>query len=172
MKKLDLQNLNELQISPNVMDKFRISIKSKALSDVFFDSEINQFVVTEVQQLESKKVFVDYICKDEDDEVISFESDEDDVEIMSRVKQSIVKYLDSLYSKKGYMGVLLDTVVLQSDGSYHIEPDTIVFVKEEYTNRDLARIVYEPNNTIHLVDSSNESVKITNKDFVDIGLVE
>ena len=171
MRKLDINNLEKIEISPEIINKFRISIISETLKDVYFGVGDTHLKSKESKRLQSRKVFVDYLSRNADIEVLSLETKDSDAIIIKEIKKAMVKYLNTHYFCKEYTGVIVNMIIMQSDGCYHTEPNRIIFIKDEIADKDIINIIYGNDSKIFAETFSRKTINITTEDFVDIGML-
>lgn len=83
----------------------------------------------------------------------------------------IVNYIDDFYKDLGYGAITITSIIMQIDGCYHTEPNTIVFVKNEFLDKDIDSIVYLPDNRVIAVSENNNEEFIFDKDsFISPGM--
>lgn len=171
MKRLNLEYLGELELNSMVIDRFLISVvtNTETITGVIFKTMPDKLVFNDSDCIDDiKKVIVYDTVSNK--EAFAFESEDCD-NIVLGLKQNIVKYLAKEYSKEGYSETLVDVIVFQADGCYHTETNSIICIKDEYTDKDINRIVYNPSNEVCALTTSGELVPICQEDFFDIGIL-
>lgn len=170
MKKLNLESLGDVQVNSMVMDRFSISAVTKTIFDVVLKSNPEELVYTDSDSVDNRKKVIAYDTV-ANKTAFTFDTELGDSDIILEIKQHIIKYLVEEHSKDGYFGVLADVVVFYADGRYHTEPNTIFSIKNEYVDKDINRIVYNPSHEVCALTTSGELIPICKEDFFDIGIL-
>ena len=169
MKKWSLENLESIELLQKFIERFSVSITSTTLSGAIFNSDSTELILMDTENLDCERKVMVYDTVTEET-AFTFESEGDDLDIITEIKKNIVIYLDEMYSKEGYIGGLVDTMVVQIDGCYNIEPNTIVFIKDKY--KDIVKLIHLPDNKINAETLSGEVINISKDDFIDVGILE
>lgn len=168
MKKLSLEILNDLQLSNGIIDRFLMSVVTKRIHDAIFNSDVTELIYSESEDLKDyHEVLVHDTYKDTP--AFNFETEKENVVV--EIKKKIVEYVSNEYSKEGYTSVVVDVVVLYADGAYHIEPNTIYCIKNEYLDKGIEKIVYDCDNKVYGLTSSKNKVFLSKEDIKDIGIL-
>lgn len=173
MKKLNEVNLRKVSLSYDIMSRFSISVFKSQTSLSKVDMNLNkpELAYTDTEDLSCNETFFVY-DKEINKRAFTLKSNKDSSDVIPKIKELIIRHLNDLYTKSGYIGILVDVMVIQADGCYHIEPNTIIFIKNKYIGKDMVKIVYTPDNKIFAETESDEAIEISKDDFVDIGILD
>lgn len=171
MKKWSVESLESIQLMKNIIERFSVSITSVTLSGAIFDSDSTEFTLVDTEDVDCERKVIVYDTVN-NETAFTFKSGGDDFDIIVEIKKNMVIYLDKVYSTQGYIGGLVDAVIMYIDGSYHVEPDTIVFIKDEGNNKDIVEVIHTVDNKIIGKTKTDETIELSREDFVDIGILE
>ena len=171
MKKWTLENLESIQLMQDIIDRFTVSITSTTLSGAIFNSDSTELTLMDTEDIDCERKVTVYDTVN-NETAFTFKSDGDDLDIIAEIKKNMIIYLDKVYSNQGYIGGLIDTIVMYIDGSYHGEPNTIIFIKDDANNKDIVRLIYTVDDKIIGETESGETIILSKEDFIDAGILE
>ena len=171
MKKINIEKLDSLQLNRDIIERFSILITSTSVNNAIINPQDTEFILIDAEDIDCERTVVVYDPV-KNQEVITFTSEEDDYDIICKIKRHIVVYLMQEYEKEGCVSGLVDSYIFQIDGSYHVEPDTIVFIPNNINSANINRISYMADNKIFANTSDGKVIELSKDDFIDIGIVE
>lgn len=170
MKKLIVENLGSIQLNKEILDRFSISIINKVITGVAINQDSTELIYADSVDLDGPRKVLVYDTE-KNVQAFKFETEGDDYDIILEIKERIVGYLNEEYTKEGYFGVLVDVSVVYGDGSYHTEPDTIMFIKNDYANKG-DEIVFDSRGKILLTSKLGRMIPICKEDLFSVGIIE
>lgn len=89
----------------------------------------------------------------------------------NRLNLELLKNMSLHYSKDDLVLRAVDIVNVTAGGYYHIEPDSLIFIKKEYDDADFKNIIIRPDETIEIKTSTDKFIPIDKNSFLDIGIL-
>ncbi|MBQ8998171.1 MAG: hypothetical protein IJ086_05710 [Clostridium sp.] len=160
---MNLIERKNLQITSQLIGRFNISTSKDNVNEV----EIN---------LDNDEKSFRFITN-ESDKLYIYDKETDNLEITIEnfnTAEDIIKhlicYIDKYYRERDYSPIETTCMFIQADGCYHTEPNSVVFVKNEFALKNIDSIVFLPDNRVIAVSESKEEFIFDKDSYISSGM--
>ena len=156
----DIKSIKTFEVSYEIQERFNISSSEMNLDE--FNINLNNKTIN-LNDLESTNKLYVY---DKNLDKLAFDITINNSNDTTKIINKMVDYIDNYYSEKGYTGIVVTNTIIQLDGFYHTEPNSIIFIKDSLVSKNIDTVLYLPDNTTIALSENGEEFNLNKEDFV------
>ena len=152
MRNLELEKLDKFFLNRSIVERFK-------MTETYIDEQISNLVK------------IDVFDKINNSLAFSFNTDEEEDSVLTRLKKEILLYIKEDYRKNGYIPGVVKLSRL-GIGTYKEYPNAIVFVKGSNNYTFIEEMIYYKKNNQMLVESLfGELREISKDEYIEVGYI-
>lgn len=160
----EIKNKKTIEITNEVLNKFNISTSEVNLDEVSINPDNKTLNFNGLEPVNKLYIYDKKLDK------LAFNVNIGNSNDATEIINQMISYIENYYDEKGYTGIVITSLIIQLDGSYHTEPNSVIFIKNNLLSRNIDSVVYLPDNKIIAVSEDEEEFIFNREDFISSGI--